>query len=132
MLSQSLEPMAGAAGRYQARLPALAAGKYELRLRVPGVATDQTPSMSIGVEPNDEQEISDLSPDDQNLRRIATASGGEFLMVDELRSLPQHLAAVHTTTRPLEYRLWDSPYLFLLVLGCLGVEWAVRKRVGLA
>ena len=34
--------------------------------------------------------------------------------------------------RPIEYSLWDSPYLFCFVLGCLGTEWALRKRFGLA
>jgi hypothetical protein len=34
--------------------------------------------------------------------------------------------------RPIEVPLWDGPYLFLLVLGCLSAEWGIRKRYGLA
>jgi hypothetical protein len=30
-----------------------------------------------------------------------------------------------------ELRLWDSMYLFLFVLGCFGLEWAIRKHMGL-
>jgi hypothetical protein len=31
-----------------------------------------------------------------------------------------------------ELRLWDSMYLFLFVLGCFGLEWAIRKHAGLS
>jgi hypothetical protein len=32
----------------------------------------------------------------------------------------------------VEQRLWDSPYLFVLVVACFAAEWAARKRLGLA
>ena len=133
--SQPLEPAPAAAGRYRAELEGLVTGEYTLRLRA-GHGTShnepQMPSMALSISSNGEAEMSDLLPDDDNLRRIASASGGEFLRLDELRSLPKRVAAVQRTTRPIEYRLWDSPYLYFLVLGCLGVEWAMRKRAGLA
>jgi hypothetical protein len=34
--------------------------------------------------------------------------------------------------RVSEYALWRSPWLFAVILGCFGSEWALRKRFGLA
>jgi hypothetical protein len=129
--TQPLQSAAGASGRYQSQIEGLPTGQYTLRLQSRD-SGGSLPGVAVSVADNGEAEMSDLSPDDANLRRIASASGGELLRIDELPSLPRRLAAVGRTTRPVEYRLWDSPYLFLLVIGCLGVEWAVRKRVGLA
>jgi hypothetical protein len=89
--------------------------------------------LEITVAPRLEGELANLSGDDQFLRRIADASGGQFLTLDELATLPQRLSANRQKQSALvEYTLWDSPYLFGFVLACLSAEWAVRKRFGLA
>ncbi len=117
-------------GRYNAVLPAQAKGDYQVQLLV----GDATPKLAVPlqVESNYEAEMADQSGDDGNLRRLAEASGGEFLRLDQVRTLPVRLEALRQK-RPqsIEYPLWDSPYLFLFVLGCLGGEWALRKRFGL-
>jgi hypothetical protein len=117
-------------GRYIVELPGLTRGDYSVRLMV-----DAQPTKLISplhVEPNYEAEMADISGDDGNLRRLAQASGGEFIRLDQIRSLPDRLSAARER-RPqlLEYPIWDSPYLFLFVLGCLGGEWAMRKQFGL-
>jgi len=117
-------------GRYVVDLPGLAKGDYDVRLMVGTQATKLT--ASLHVEPNYEAEMADVSGDDANLRRLAQASGGEFLRLDQIRTLPDRLSAARQR-RPqsIEYPLWDSPYLYLFVLGCLGGEWAMRKQFGL-
>jgi hypothetical protein len=67
------------------------------------------------------------------LRKLADVSGGQFLRLDQVQTLPARLqSAGDPRLRFAELPLWDSPYLFCAVLGCLGIEWALRKHVGLA
>jgi hypothetical protein len=117
-------------GRYLVDLPGLPNGDYDIRLMLGAKATKLAASLHI--EPNYEAEMADVSGDDANLRRLAEASGGAFLRLDQIGSLPDKLSAAREN-RPqtTEYPLWDSPYLFLFVLGCLGGEWAMRKQFGL-
>jgi hypothetical protein len=50
-----------------------------------------------------------------------------------LPDLPRLLAATGDGhSRYSQWRLWDSPLLFLFVVACFGAEWAMRKRLGLA
>jgi hypothetical protein len=77
-------------------------------------------------------ELANIAGDEACLRRIATASGGEMLRLEHIDELPAKLrAAREKETQFVEYPLWSSPYLFALFLGCLGTEWALRKRFDL-
>ena len=67
------------------------------------------------------------------LRSIANASGGQFLTLEQLNTLPARIDTIRQRqSRLVEYPLWDSPYLFVFVLACLSTEWALRKKFGLA
>jgi len=61
-------------------------------------------------------------------------TGGQTLRIDQVGQIPERLAAAAADNRPAvnELPLWDSPWLFLFVVACLGVEWGLRKRFGLA
>ena len=89
--------------------------------------------MPLHVAASDQAEMADLSGDETMLRKLADATGGQFLRLDQINTLPARIAS-SGTARPnvAELALWDSPYFFGLVLGCLGAEWALRKRTGLA
>ena len=77
--------------------------------------------------------MADVSGDESLLRRIADASGGEFLTIDQAASLPRRIAETgDNRSRYVELRLWDSPYLFAFVVACFAAEWGLRKRFGLA
>jgi hypothetical protein len=129
------ELSSSAAGRYEAEVRDLPAepGEYALRLENFG-NPGRSVSLPIRIAaPNDEAEMVDISGDPAFLRRLAEASGGEMIPLDRLGTLPQRLADVRARQSGLtEYTLWDSPYLFAFVLACLGAEWALRKRFGLA
>lgn len=119
----------GEGNRLELTIPDLQEGNYDLSLT--GASASDALSFPIEVQPNAESEMRDVSPDDANLRRI-TGSRGDVLRLSEIQSLPQRLASIRDTDPQFtELRLWDSPYLFLFVLGCFGLEWAVRKQVGL-
>jgi len=120
-------------GRYAATL-SLPAGEYRVRWKAAGADRKSwTVEIPLHVEATSEAEMADLSGDDRMLRKLAEASGGEFLTLDQVNRLPGRLAAIgDARSHYAELALWDSPYLFLLVVGCLGAEWALRKRLGLA
>jgi hypothetical protein len=124
MQGQSL----GYAGRAEMLLQDLEIGQYTVRLSV----GQRSLSLPLQVATSDEAEMKDVSADVAELRRIV-GPRGEVIEFADLPTLPQRLARLIDETEPsaVELRLWDSPYLFLFVLGCLGVEWALRKRVGL-
>jgi hypothetical protein len=68
------------------------------------------------------------------LEGIATATGGRYLgATDELPSdlvfAPPRIVRVD---RRSDVELWSKPYLFVLALGLLAAEWALRRRSGYA
>ena len=124
-------------GRYKGKLDGLDAGDYTLRLEAPPDPTAELPPapavVPLHVAENLEAEMADLSGDDRLLRRMAESSGGRFVQLDQLNTLPRLLAENQEKQNQLiEYTLWDSPYLFGFVLACLSAEWALRKKFGLA
>ena len=69
-------------------------------------------------------EADDLEP--EVLRQRRPAERDQDLLPDRLT------AVADNRPRITELSLWDSPYLFVFVLACLGAEWGLRKRFGLA
>jgi len=114
-------------GRFTAEVKDLSQGAYSLRL-----AGDSKLALGLHVLSSREKEMRDLSPDLRMLKTIAEPSGGELLPLSELPSLVPKLQRQRQERFSLHERpLWDSGYLFLFVIGCLGLEWGLRKRLGL-
>jgi hypothetical protein len=91
------------------------------------------PRVQLHIHPSSEAEMADLTGDEAWLRRLAESSDGQFFRLDQLAQLPEKLRDLPVDlSHPVELPLWDGPYLFGLVLGCLAVEWGLRKRFGLA
>lgn len=117
-------------GRYEGSVGGLAEGEYRLRVRGPEGSELDYP---LHVEKSYEAEMSNLSPDEMLLKRLASSSGGQFRTLEQFKELPQRLTTLREREpRTAEFRLWSSWYLYAFVLGCLGAEWALRKRLGLA
>ncbi len=77
-------------------------------------------------------ELANVAGDEARLRRIAAGTGGEMLRIDDIADLPDKIRNVGEKLPGFfEYPIWDSGYLFAFIIGCFGVEWAVRKRAGL-
>jgi hypothetical protein len=127
--SQSLAAVGPAgAGRYEGTV-SLPAGIYQLILGEGAAAV----AVPLRVQRSEEAEMADLSGDNAFLRRLAESSGGEFFPLDQIGRLPDRVASAgDRRTLSVDLHLWDSPYLFVFVLGCLAAEWALRKQVGLA
>jgi hypothetical protein len=134
----TLKAMNIGSGRYTGTIsPGLPIGDYELELDAPVDSLGEVPAdparLQLHVATDYEMEMADVSADPRLLRRIANSSGGQFLPLDQLNTLPRRLTEIRQRqSRLVEYALWDSPYLFAFVLGCLSAEWAMRKKFGLA
>jgi hypothetical protein len=129
--TQRLNP-AGAAdsGRYEGSVGDLEEGEYRLRVNGPEGSELQYP---LHVARSFEAEMSNLSPDESLLKRLASSSGGQFRTLEQFKELPPRLSVLREREpRTAEFRLWSSWYLYAFVLACLGAEWALRKRLGLA
>jgi hypothetical protein len=129
--SHRLTPVGGGdSGRYEGTVGDLKAGEYTLRLRGPEGSELTYP---LHVAPNYEAELANLSPDEELLKRLASSSGGELRTLEQLKDLPARLTALQEAEpKTAEFRLWSSWYLYAFVLACLGAEWSLRKRLGLA
>lgn len=77
-------------------------------------------------------EFAQLGPNDPILERIASATGGEVLQVDELQRLPALLKTLDLPVSEVRQRpLWHTPWLFLIALACFLGEWGLRRREGI-
>lgn len=75
-----------------------------------------------------------ISPrrDDGALRRVAERTGGRVLGLGEMSRLPGLLLeAARRPEQMTERDLWHTPWVFLFIVGLLGVEWTCRRRWGL-
>ena len=129
--TQSLPAVGDAAsGRFEGRIGGLESGAYVIRLRAPMATGVEYP---LHVRHDYERELLNLAGDADLLRRLAAASGGQFRTLDNVDEVPRLLAdARKRAPRVAELRLWDSWYLYAVVVSALGAEWALRKRFGLA
>lgn len=100
------------------------------RLSLPGTGGD---------DPGDERMVdvvpSRLELDDAGMRQdlleqIAQVSGGSYVPLERLPTLAEALAAKgrEGDLRREERSLWNAPFVILLLVLCLGLEWFLRKR----
>jgi hypothetical protein len=117
-------------GRYEGTIGNLSAGEYHLRARGPEGSELQYP---LHVARSLEAEMANLNPDESLLRRLSASSWGDFRTLETFKELPRQLSDLREREpRTAQVRLWSSWYLYAFVLACLGAEWALRKRFGLA
>jgi hypothetical protein len=77
-------------------------------------------------------EALNAQPDSAAMAAIAAASGGTFGRASGAAAWARGLDTRQLVrNRTASARLWESPWLFALVVGMLSVEWAWRRRRGL-
>ncbi len=128
MLSLSLDLM----GDYTGTQRSLSPGKYLFKGEV---FRDETKIGSKKGEFTVEEyslEDADLSTDFDLLKMMAEVSGGKFYEKDQIGNLVTDLElSEKQEERTKEIQLWNHPILLILFIGCLSVEWAIRKRAQL-
>ena len=125
MLSLSLNQM----GDYNGAIGSLSPGKYLFKGEV---FRDEAKMGSKTGEFTVEEyslEDADLKTDFDLLKKMAEVSGGKFYEKDQIGNLVSDLELVDKEEeRTKEIQLWNFPLLLILLVGCLSVEWAIRKR----
>jgi hypothetical protein len=135
-------PLRAVPGRprlFEGIAPGLPEGPYAIALDVPALATvpGSEPAGPIGeatltIAPRETSERVELAADRAPLDRLAAATGGKVFTLEDAGQIPALLKAkVRTTTRTEETPLWDHPAGLFLFLAIVGVEWTLRKRLGL-
>jgi uncharacterized membrane protein len=121
-----------AAGSFSAQLALDAPGVYRVR----GEARRGARSLGLvdawfhvgGAD----REFADPRLNESFLRRLARASGGEYLPVADAGRIGSILqAAAPGTLEPERRDLWHAPWAFALVVALLSAEWILRRRWGL-
>ena len=118
-------------GRFAAAVRDLPAGRYDVVASMPDDPESKL-QLPLEVGWSLDRELADVSADPGTLRQLASSTGGSFLWLEQTGDLARRITNLRRNTTLAEVPLWTSPYLFLLVLGCLAAEWAIRKRAGLA
>ncbi len=77
-------------------------------------------------------ESSDVRPDHHLLRRVAAASGGEFLTAEDWNAALERLETpprlISETTR---FEPWGRSWVLAVLVAALAAEWVLRKRGGM-
>jgi uncharacterized membrane protein len=76
----------------------------------------------------------DAVPNPDHLKRIAETTGGKILSSSNELLKEAEIYAEKSRERFVEEKnlpLWGTPYLLVLVLTCLGMEWYLRRRGGM-
>lgn len=120
------------AGRFAARLTPDAAGLYRVQ------AEARRGTRSLGTADRwfyvggADREFADPRLNEGFLRRLARASGGQYVPAGDVGAVVSLLQSASPRTLDPEQRdLWHEPWAFALVVALLSAEWILRRRWGL-
>ncbi len=120
------------AGTYSAKFKVMEKGTYKIH------AIGKAGSIPLGedeIEIFVHPQLVELEAPQLNetlLKELADKTGGEYLTIDDAQNLHEK---INTVTDPIfvdtERDLWAHPLILITVVGLLGTEWFIRKRIGL-
>jgi hypothetical protein len=119
-------------GSYVTTLEDLSPGRYRVSVRATRAGKELGAATSEFAVDRWSLEEARAEPDSASLAAMAAAAGGRTTTAARVQSWAGSLPARALAVRRSEtLRLWESPWLFALVVGALGLEWAWRRRRGL-
>ena len=117
---------------YTAQFELLQQGTYRIR------AVGRSGGLTLGEDQIDiyaHPQLAELEAPQRNdtlLKAIAEQTEGAYFTIANAESLPENVANVQNPVFvDAERELWAHPLILLAVVGLLGTEWFLRKRVGL-
>ncbi len=130
--AEAIDGTADNAGTYNAQFEALQKGTYRIRaIGVGGNTTLEEEKIDIYVQP----QLAELEAPQLNenlLKQLAAQTGGAYLAIADAESLPDNIEVVQNPVFAMaERELWAHPLILMTVVGLLGTEWFLRKRMGL-
>jgi hypothetical protein len=107
-------------------------GEYTVSIANPG-PTDAQAVCTFTVADSNEEDLN-TSADPELMRQIALAGGGKSISSDDLRRLPERIAAQQPSreTRREPRTAWDRSWFLACLLAVAAVEWLLRRRWGMA
>ena len=117
---------------YTAQFELLQKGTYRIQ------AIGKTGNLRLGEDQIDiyaHPQLAELETPQLNetlLKQLAEQTGGAYFAMADARSLPVNVANVQNPVFvDAERELWSHPLILIAVVGLLGTEWFLRKRIGL-
>lgn len=132
-VSLTAEPVPDAPGQFAASFPGRDAGAYFAEAEVTGATGEVIGRAGAGwvVDPAAD-EFRSLEPNRSLLEEIARRTGGEVV---PWSALPRLISQLPHRRAPIEetwaYPIWDTAWVFLVVLACFVAEWSWRRWRGL-
>jgi hypothetical protein len=129
----TIEMLPDPGGLYRGKTVALEPGDYEMAIDTAAVPEGQLKARTqFKVAPRENMERTMLSLNEDLLRRISVASGGEYFREERADEVIAKLAPLSSgTIIEGETVLWQSWPWFGIIVGLLTIEWIIRKRAGL-
>lgn len=136
----ALSPDATIPGKYLGQFTTNAPDRYTLKVQGPDVSRLLTAEghsapvqLEIEFEANLDRELVDIRSDRPLLEQLAEQSGGLVLEPTAVAELTRVLSLKPRTLETSQRTaLWDRWWCLWLILGCLSLEWVIRKQIGLA
>lgn len=117
---------------YTAQFELLQKGTYRIR------AVGRSRDLTLGEDQIDiyaHPQLAELEAPQLNeglLKELAEQTGGAYFTIGNAESLPENIVNVQNPVFvDAERELWAHPLILLAVVGLLGTEWFLRKRIGL-
>ena len=117
---------------YTAQLKVEEKGTYKIR------AVGQTGNIPLGedeIEIHVQPQLIELEAPQLNetlLKQLTDQTGGVYLNIEGAHTLPDKINTVQDSVFvDTESDLWAHPLILIVIVGLLGTEWFIRKRVGL-
>lgn len=117
---------------YTAQFALLQKGQYRIR------ATGRSGNLKLGEDQIDvyaHPQLAELENPQLNedlLKRLAEQTRGAYFTMADAESVPENIANVQNPIFvDAERELWAHPLILITVVGLLGTEWFLRKRIGL-
>ena len=117
---------------YSAQFSLLQNGTYRIR------ATARTANQMLGEDRIDihvHPQLAELEAPQLNedlLKKLASETSGAYFAIADAQALPENVAKVQNSVFvDAERELWSHPLILIMVVGLLGTEWFLRKRIGL-
>jgi hypothetical protein len=119
-------------GEYLGAFTPAASGLHQIRVRAERGGEDIASGTLALDAVEDNGEFFNAQMRAPLLRRIAEETGGRFYALADIGRLAEDVRYSGSgITRVESYDLWDMPFVFLLLIGLVGGEWAFRRMRGL-